>query len=62
MEGRELFKFVALTALSANYLPNNTFHSFADYAALVVSVFGSTTIVGIVGVAALWRRADAWRG
>ncbi len=51
-----LMILVMLTALSANWAPNQTFAGFWDYAALVVSVFGSASIAGIVSAALLLGR------
>jgi len=56
-----LMAVAAGTALVANYLPNDTFGSFSDYASLAVSVFGSATITGIVGAALAWTKTDDWR-
>jgi hypothetical protein len=56
-----LMALVVATALSANWAPKQTFASFWDYAALVVSVFGSATITGIVSAAVLLRSTQARR-
>lgn len=56
-----LMALVVATALSVNWAPKQTFASFWDYAALVVSVFGSATITGIVSAAVLLRPTQARR-
>lgn len=56
-----LMAVAAATALVANYLPNDTFGSFADYASLAASVFGSATITGAAGAYVAWTKANDWR-
>ena len=46
----------AATALAANYASNHTFGSFADYATLTTSTFGSTSVATILGVGLLWTK------
>jgi hypothetical protein len=45
---------VAIVA-SANYLPNTTFGTFADYLALAASAFTSTLLIGVLAAALLWQ-------
>jgi hypothetical protein len=47
----------ALSAASASYFPKQTFGTFADYVALFVSGFGSSSIAGILGTLLLWKRS-----
>jgi hypothetical protein len=56
-----LMALVVATAVSANWAPKQTFAGFWDYAALVVSVFGSATITGIVSATILLGRTQGRR-
>lgn len=44
------------TALAANYASNHTFGSFADYATLTTSTFGSASVATILGAGLLWTK------
>lgn len=46
----------AATALAANYASNHTFGSFADYATLTTSAFGSASVATVLGVGLLWTK------
>lgn len=50
------------TALVANYASNDTFGSFADYAKLMTSTFGSASVATLLGVGLLWTKIRSWKG
>jgi hypothetical protein len=54
-----LMVVATVAALSVSYAAKRTFGTAWDYAALAVSVFGSTSVAGIVAAALLWRRTQA---